>query len=198
MKLFFSVATIAILGLLIASPPLIGASFSGGSATLSNVTATAGDTTAAGTALPVLGAVARALPVAVTAGRTQFPQMSTAGRVFVQTDNPNRFTCRTGAITTSTTTACQAAPGSGSLYITDFIVSDTAGTGAGSIKLVTGTGGSCTSPADVTIPIVVLKNTAIVQYLTPTKVTAVQALCATSALGTANSFTVEVHGYTEP
>ena len=114
------------------------------------------------------------------------------GRMYVRTDHANRFQCKAGAV--SARTQCQAAPGSGSLYITDMIVSMNA---AGNFKLEQGTGTNCaTSPTDLTDPFYFNANGGFPKdFSTPLKVDATKAVCCTPS---AASGTCLLLGYTAP
>jgi hypothetical protein len=111
---------------------------------IANNTAAAGNPFVTG----ALSTADAAAPTAVTAGNTGWVRMSTEGRQFVQTDHPNRFKCIL-AMTTATTTQCQAAPGSNSLYVTDIILGESGTAATQTVTLVQGTGANCgTGTAD--------------------------------------------------
>jgi hypothetical protein len=152
-------------------------------------------------------AVRRDAAVALTDATGEFvqPAADNYGALFTRNDHPNRFQCSLDAIA-ATLTQCQAAPAAGlSLYVTNVVAGSTTSTagqhllrygtgtncGTGTTTLFPGTGTTARvpSPANTVAP-------AMVQFNTPVKVPAANALCV---IGVATNTTwIVITGYIAP
>lgn len=114
-------------------------------------------------------------------------------RMLVNGMHPNSFVLFEDHTSAQTNNQLKAAPGANlSLYITDIIFSN--GATAGSIKLVEDEGGT---PVQITQTVyMAINGGAVMNFLTPKRLTANKTLGFTSTTVTTHS--VEVHGYIAP
>lgn len=135
-------------------------------------------------------------PSALTPGNSNRIAQDTQNRLYVNTSHPNYFFCTVSAQTSIT--SCQAAPGSGSLYITDLQVSN--GGTAQTVQLVSGT--TTTNPCDTSqAAVTAVFNLAVNgnehwNLQTPIKLPATKQLCCKQ--GGSTAFSCNVSGFTAP
>lgn len=120
---------------------------------------------------------------------------------------PNQFVCNV-TLSTNTTTQCQAAPTTINsvpvrAYVTDFqINTPVAGGSATTLQLKTGTGTNCGTGTANLSAITYPNNTAgltnILGMRTPLIAPLQSAVCVTQAGTTANTSTIEIHGFFAP
>jgi hypothetical protein len=135
-----------------------------------------------------------------TSGNQVIPATDLVGDQFVRLGSSVVWACDLAGVGT-TLTQCQAAPGTGSLYVTDLLVDSTTATG-GTYVLKYGTGANCGTgtttlwPVNWTPTAPVLGQPQKIVFQTPLQVPAGNALCVLGVV--TNTTNAALGGFTGP